>query len=110
MTDEINASVQHTNDPVVRSSLGKAGMVIANALSSPRRVSMTAVYVTLGETAPKADRHPCRCCIGEVLLSLLLLLLSLGVIFGWLSSPRTSIFSENVGFLRFSSEGQPACA
>lgn len=39
MTDEMNASVQHTNDPVVRSSLGKAGMVIANALSSPRRVS-----------------------------------------------------------------------
>eukprot|EP00752_Nemacystus_decipiens_P006071 g5479.t1 len=37
MTDEINSSVQHTNDPVVRSSLGKAGMVIANALSSPRR-------------------------------------------------------------------------
>ncbi len=38
MTDEMNANVQHNNDPVVRSSLGKAGMVIANALSSPRRV------------------------------------------------------------------------
>ena len=34
----MNASIQHNNDPVVRSSLGKAGVVIANALSSPRRV------------------------------------------------------------------------
>jgi len=38
ISDEMNANVQHNNDPVIRSSLGKAGVVIANALSSPRRV------------------------------------------------------------------------
>lgn len=39
VSDDMNASVQHSVDPVVRSSLGKAGMMVANALTSPRRVS-----------------------------------------------------------------------
>ncbi|CAM9724786.1 unnamed protein product, partial [Ectocarpus fasciculatus] len=36
-SDEVNASMQHNNDPVVRSSLAKAGTVIANAITSPRK-------------------------------------------------------------------------
>lgn len=39
VSDEMNASVQHNNDPVVRSSLAKAGTVIANAITSPRKVN-----------------------------------------------------------------------
>lgn len=45
MTDEINANVQHTNDPVVRESLEMAaGVSPSTAISSPRKVSKS-VYV-----------------------------------------------------------------
>ncbi|CAN0018411.1 unnamed protein product, partial [Scytosiphon promiscuus] len=37
ISDEMNANVQHSIDPVVRSSLSKAGVMVANALTSPRR-------------------------------------------------------------------------
>ncbi|CAN0422794.1 unnamed protein product [Pylaiella littoralis] len=37
VSDEVSASIQHTNDPVVRYSLDKAGRAISKALTSPRR-------------------------------------------------------------------------
>lgn len=47
MRDEINANVQHTNDPVVRESLEIAGEVSPSTepmISSPRKVSKLLLF------------------------------------------------------------------